>query len=94
MTSVTIDQAQEINWKPVEQALGISGKMTADGVFKFGLPRRDLQVTVEGIKIKPTFVLGNALFDAIKAQNMEGIVAKQKESIYVCKRSPQLVNNH
>lgn len=60
-TSVTIDQAHEINWKPVEQVLSISGKMTADGVFKFGLPRRDLQVTVEGIQIKPTFALGTWL---------------------------------
>ncbi|TLS48853.1 DUF1259 domain-containing protein [Paenibacillus antri] len=51
-------QAHEINWKPVEQILGIPGKMTADGVYKFSLPRSDLQVTVEGIKIKPTLALG------------------------------------
>jgi DNA ligase-1 len=37
-------------------------------------------LTVEGT--------GNALFDAIKARNMEGIVAKRKESVYVSKRSP------
>ncbi|SFM48122.1 DNA ligase-1 [Paenibacillus sp. 1_12] len=30
---------------------------------------------------------GNALFGAIKARNMEGIVAKKKESVYVSKRS-------
>jgi hypothetical protein len=59
--SITSAHAHEINWKPVEQILGISGKMTADGVYKFGLPRRDLQVTVEGIKIKPTFALGTWL---------------------------------
>jgi hypothetical protein len=57
-TSVANVQPHEIGWKRVEQILGISGKMTADGVFKFGLPRRDLQVTIEGIKIKPTFALG------------------------------------
>lgn len=60
-TSVTNAQADEINWKSVEQVLGISGKITADGVYKFGLPRRDLQVTVEGIKIKPTLALGTWL---------------------------------
>jgi hypothetical protein len=60
-TSITNAQAHEINWKPVEQALGISGKMTADGVYKFGMPRLDLLVTVEGIKIKPTLALGSWL---------------------------------
>lgn len=60
-TSVTNTQSYESNWKPVEQVLGISGKMTADGVFKFGLPRRDLQVTLDGIKLKPTFATGTWL---------------------------------
>jgi hypothetical protein len=71
-TSVTFDQPHEINWKPVEHALGISGKFTADGVYKFSLPRRDLKVTVEGIEIKPTFALGTWL--GFKKQDEKAMV--------------------
>jgi hypothetical protein len=46
-------------WKPIESALGRSGKVQPDGAFKFGMPRKDLKVTVAGTAIKPGLALGS-----------------------------------
>lgn len=51
--------ATSVDWKPVEQAMGLSGKMQPDGVLKFSLPRSDLEVTVKGVKVKPALALGS-----------------------------------
>lgn len=48
-----------VDWKAVEQAFGRSGQEQADGAYKFGLPRRDLQVRVEGVEVRPTLALGS-----------------------------------
>ena len=45
-------------WQAVEQAIGRSGQVQADGASKFGFPRSDLKVTVEGIELKPALALG------------------------------------
>ena len=49
------------DWKQVEQALGRSGQQQADGAYKFGLPRGDLSVTVDGLQVKPALALGSWL---------------------------------
>ena len=49
--------AQEIDWKQVDQALGRSGAVNAD-VHRYGFPRSDLQVTLDGVQIKPGLALG------------------------------------
>jgi hypothetical protein len=49
------------DWKGVEQALGRSGQVQGDGAYKFGLPRGDLKVTVDGVTVKPTLALGSWL---------------------------------
>src|SRR3954452_16799334 len=49
--------AQEIDWKKVDDALGRPGAVTGD-VHRYGFPRSDLQVTLEGGAIKPAFALG------------------------------------
>jgi biotin operon repressor len=49
------------DWKPVEQALGRPGQQQADGAYKFGLPRGDLSVTVDGVPVKPALALGSWL---------------------------------
>ena len=45
-------------WQAIEQAIGRSGQVQADGASKFGFPRSDLKVTVEGIELKPALALG------------------------------------
>jgi biotin operon repressor len=49
------------DWKAVEQALGRPGQQQADGAYKFGLPRGDLNVIVDGVQVKPALVLGSWL---------------------------------
>jgi hypothetical protein len=49
------------DWKQVEQALGRSGQPQADGAYKFGLPRGDLSVTVDGVQVRPALALGSWL---------------------------------
>jgi uncharacterized protein DUF1259 len=45
-------------WKAVEAALGRPGKVQPDGAFKFGMPRKDLKVTVGDVRIQPGLALG------------------------------------
>jgi hypothetical protein len=51
--------AADIDWSKVDQALGKPGTMQPGGVHKFGLPRSDLKVTLDGVAIKPTLALGS-----------------------------------
>src|SRR5437660_8353571 len=53
--------AAEIDWTPVDQAIGKKGALQPGGVYKFGLPRGDMKVTVDGVAIKPTLALGSWL---------------------------------
>jgi uncharacterized protein DUF1259 len=45
-------------WQAVEQAIGRSGQVQADGAYKIGFPRSDLKVTVDGVELKPALALG------------------------------------
>src|SRR3989475_13228707 len=49
----------EPDWKAVEQALGKSGQLQPGDVFRIGMPRTDLVVTVKGVPVKPGFALGS-----------------------------------
>ena len=40
------------DWKPVEDAMGRTGQVSGD-VIRFGMPRKDLHVTLDGVQIKP-----------------------------------------
>ncbi|MFL6208721.1 MAG: DUF1259 domain-containing protein [Pyrinomonadaceae bacterium] len=57
--SNTAQQAGATDWKSVEQALGKAGSMQPGDVYKISLPRSDLQVTVNGVQIKPALALGS-----------------------------------
>jgi uncharacterized protein DUF1259 len=49
--------AQEIDWQKVDAALGRTAAVTAD-VHRYGFPRSDLNVTLDGVVIKPALALG------------------------------------
>jgi biotin operon repressor len=51
--------ASDAQWGPVAQALGKSGTEMAGGVYRVGMPRTDLQVTLDGVSLKPTLALGS-----------------------------------
>ena len=46
-------------WQTVEKAIGKNGSVQPGDVFKIGLPRTDLEVTVRGVKINPVLALGS-----------------------------------
>jgi uncharacterized protein DUF1259 len=55
----SIAHAAAPDWKAVEQALGKSGQMQPGDVFRIGMPRTDLNVTVKGVPVKAGFALGS-----------------------------------
>jgi hypothetical protein len=52
-------RASDPDWKAVEQALGKAGQMQPGDVFRIGMPRTDLNVTVKGVPVKAGFALGS-----------------------------------
>jgi hypothetical protein len=52
-------QQEADQWKPIETALGRSGKLQPDGAYKFSMPRKDLKVTVSGTPIQAGLALGS-----------------------------------
>jgi uncharacterized protein DUF1259 len=58
MASVsTAASAQDIDWKKVDQVLGRTAAVSSD-VHRYGFPRSDLQVTLDGVAIRPALALG------------------------------------
>ncbi len=47
------------SWKDVEQAMGRSGTLMPGDVFKFSMPRSDLNVKIENVTVDPTLALGS-----------------------------------
>ncbi|MFZ0262460.1 MAG: DUF1259 domain-containing protein [Pseudolabrys sp.] len=49
--------AQEIDWQQIDATLGRKPAVSGD-VHRYGFPRTDLSVTLDGVAIKPTLALG------------------------------------
>src|SRR6476659_8837693 len=49
--------AQQADWQKVDETLGRKPVVTAD-VRRYGFPRSDLTVTLDGVTIKPSLALG------------------------------------
>ncbi len=64
--------AADADWAPVATALGKSGAEMPGGVYRVGMPRTDLQVTLDGVQIKPTLALGSWL--AFQRMGSDGMV--------------------
>lgn len=47
------------DWAMVDQALGRPGVEQAGGVHRYGFPRSDLKVILDGVSIKPSLALGS-----------------------------------
>jgi len=47
------------DWQPVEAVMGRPGQMQPGDVIKFGMPRKDLLVSLNGVDIKPSLALGS-----------------------------------
>ena len=80
--SSTSASAPTSNWKQVEEAMGRPGQMQPGDVIKFGMPRKDLHVALDGVAIKPGLALGSwAAFkrDGIAAMVMGDLVLTEDE---------------
>jgi hypothetical protein len=53
----TLANAADIDWKKVDAALGKTAAVSGE-VHRYGLPRSDLHVTLDGVTIKPALALG------------------------------------
>jgi len=55
------DCAAQGAWDPVAKVLGRSGSEMPGGVYRVGLGRSDLSVTIDGVQVRPTLALGSYL---------------------------------
>ena len=53
----TFTKAADIDWKKVDAALGKTAAVSGE-VHRYGIPRSDLHVTLDGVAIKPALALG------------------------------------
>src|SRR3954453_17609609 len=56
----TVAAAEEIDWKKVDDTFGRKPAVSGD-VHRYGFPRTDLTVTLDGVTIKPALALGGWL---------------------------------
>src|SRR6202162_2310968 len=81
--------AADIDWSKVDQAIGKPGTNQPGGVHKYGLPRSDLMITVDGVAIKPALALGSWIGfmpTGTGAMFMGDLVLTEKEIEPVMKR--------
>jgi hypothetical protein len=68
---VTSAHAAEIDWQKVDDALGRKAAVSGDA-HRYGFPRTDLTVTLDGVSIKPALALGGWV--ALKPMHDEAMV--------------------
>ncbi|MDB5603217.1 MAG: hypothetical protein JWP25_117 [Bradyrhizobium sp.] len=68
---VTSAHAQDVDWQKVDDALGRKPAVSGD-VRRYGFPRSDLTVTLDGVTIKPALALGGWV--AFKPMHGEAMV--------------------
>ena len=83
LVSIAIGQSStSTNWKDVEEAIGRPGQAQPGDVIRFGLPRKDLHVTLDGVEVKAGFALGSWVAfkkDGATAMVMGDLVLTQDE---------------
>ena len=60
------------DWSAVEKAIGRKGSEMPGGVYRVGIGRSDLKVTLDGVQIKPPLALGSYL--AFQSMGKSGMV--------------------
>jgi len=54
----TAARAQDVDWQKVDDAIGRKPAVVAGDVHRYGFPRTDLSITLDGVTIKPALALG------------------------------------
>lgn len=60
------------DWQAVDDALGRPGAEQPGGIHRYGFPRTDLDVTLDGVRIEPALALGSWL--AFQEKGDEAVV--------------------
>ncbi len=58
LISATAARSQDIDWQKVDEAIGRKPAVVSGDVHRYGFPRSDLSVTLDGVSIKPALALG------------------------------------
>jgi hypothetical protein len=58
-TWVAVQAPADTNWKPLEDAMGRPGQVQSADVIRFGMPRKDLHVTLGNVTVKAGVALGS-----------------------------------
>jgi hypothetical protein len=59
------------DWAPLDRIMGRPGKLQPGGVYKYGFPRADLHVRLDGVALRPAFALTSwVAFEAGAADTM------------------------
>src|SRR5215472_11961407 len=67
----TLAGAQNVDWQKVDDAFGRKAAVVSGDVHRYGFPRSDLTVTLDGVTIKPALALGGWV--AFKPMHAEGM---------------------
>jgi hypothetical protein len=58
LIAATAAQGQEFDWQKVDDAIGRKPAVVSGDVHRYGFPRSDLSVTLDGVGIRPALALG------------------------------------
>src|ERR1700704_4164386 len=58
LVAATAACAQDIDWQKVDAAFGRKAAVVSGDVHRYGFPRTDLKVTLDGVAIRPALALG------------------------------------
>ena len=58
LSTAVAANAQAIDWSKIDATFGRSPAAVAGEIHRYGFPRTDLQVTLDGVTIRPTLALG------------------------------------
>ena len=70
--SISMARAQAIDWQKIDDAFGRKAAVISGDAHRYGFPRTDLSVTLDGVTIKPALALGGWV--AFKAMNDDAMV--------------------
>jgi hypothetical protein len=71
LIAATAAQSQEIDWQKVDDAIGRKPTVVSGDVHRYGFPRTDLSVTLDGVGIRPALALGGwVAFKGMSGQAM------------------------
>ena len=58
LVAATAARSQDIDWQKVDEAIGRKPAVVSGDVHRYGFPRGDLTVTLDGVSVKPALALG------------------------------------